>query len=175
MPKPKHDTLAESRAVVNDLLLYWIQHGRVHVRPAISRFDGNTVTFADGARADYDTILWATGFKATLPFLDESLLQRSNGVPLRYAGGIVPAGLEKLYFIGLSAPRGPQIPIYGMQAKVAIKMISLHEAAGGAGAGVASYLAGLQEPEDRIDVVRAPWLAEMADTERLLDALSVRI
>lgn len=173
MPKPKHDTLAESRAVVNDLLLYWIQHGRIKVRPAISRFDGDTVTFADGSEASYDTVLWATGFRATLPFLDESLLERSNGVPLRYAGGIIPAGLEKLYFIGLSAPRGPQIPIYGMQAKVAIKMIELHEAAGGAGAGVASYLAGLQSPADRIDVVRAPWLEEMADTERLLDALAV--
>ena len=76
------------------------------------------------------------GFHASLPFLDPSLVQRRNGVPLRYAAGVVPAGLEKLYYIGLAAPRGPQIPVYGVQAKLAIRMVALHEAAGEGGAGV---------------------------------------
>lgn len=170
MPKPAHDTLAGGATVVNDLLLYWIHHGRVKVRPGISRLDGTTVHFADGSQGEYGTILWATGFHPSLPFLDESLLQRRGGVPLRYAGGVVPAGLEKLYFIGLAAPRGPQIPVYGVQAKLAIRMIALHEAAGEGGAGLQAYLAGLQEPDDRIDIVRATWNEQMADTERLLDA-----
>ena len=173
MPQPEHDTLAGGSAVVNDLLLYWIQHGRIEVRPGISRLDGKTVHFTDGTSAEYDTILWATGFTASLPFIDESLLQRRNGVPLRYAGGVVPVGLEKLYFVGLAAPRGPQIPVYGVQAKLAIRMIALHEAAGPAGAGVQAYLSGLQEADDRIDIVRNIWLEQMADTERLLDAFAV--
>jgi len=59
MPQPKHPTLAESRVVVNDLLLYWIQHGRITVVPGIGRFDGSTVTFIDGTQRAYDTILWA--------------------------------------------------------------------------------------------------------------------
>jgi hypothetical protein len=172
MPQPPHETLAGGRVVVNDLLPYWIQHGRVTVRPGISRFDGNTVTFGDGTQRAYGTILWATGFHASLPFLDESLVPRRNQVPLRYAGGIVPAGLEKLYYIGLAAPRGPQIPVYGVQSKLAIRMIALHEAAGGGGAGIQAYLAGLQEADDRIDIVRNIWNDQMADTERLLDALA---
>ena len=114
MPEPESRTLAGGRVVVNDLLLYWIQHGRIRVVPGISRFDGKTVHFTDGAERDYDTILWATGFRPSLPFLDASLVQRRNGVPLRYAGGVVPAGLEKLYYIGLAAPRGPQINVYGV-------------------------------------------------------------
>jgi hypothetical protein len=76
MPQPAHDTLAGGSTVVNDLLLYWIQHGRVKVRPGISRLDGKTVHFTDGTSGEYDTILWATGFKASLPFIDEALLQR---------------------------------------------------------------------------------------------------
>jgi trans-aconitate methyltransferase len=36
---------------------------------------------------------------------------------------------------------------------------------------LAAYFAGLQEPETRIDIVRHVWLDQMADTERLLDAL----
>ncbi len=171
LPVPKHRSLAEGATVVNDLLLYWIHHGRVTVRPGIERFDGRTVHFADGTSRDYDTILWATGFHASVPFLDESLLRRQREVPVRYGAGIVPEGLEKLYFIGLIAPRGPQIPIYGVQAKVVARMIGLHERVGGAGAGIAAYLGSLQEPEDRIDIVRDVWLGQLADTERLLDAL----
>jgi len=170
MPEPKHRTLAEGSTVVNDLLLYWIHHGRIRVVPGIERFDGRTVHFTDGTSRDYDTILWATGFHASLPFVDESLLTRRRGVPLRYAGGIIPAGLEKLYLIGMTAPRGPQIPVYGVQTKIAVRMIELHEAAGDGGAGIQAYLSALQEPDDRIDIVRAIWEEQLADTRRLLDA-----
>jgi hypothetical protein len=111
------------------------------------------------------------GIQATLPFLDESLVQRRRQMPLRVAGGIVPVGLEKLYYIGMIAPRGPQIPIYGVQTKLAIRMIELHEAAAGGFAGIETYLAGLQEPFDGIDIVRVAWEDQMADTERLLDSL----
>ena len=172
MPEPESRTLAGGRVVVNDLLLYWIQHGRIRVVPGISRFDGKTVHFTDGADREYDTILWATGFRASLPFLDTSLVQRRNGVPLRYAGGVVPAGLEKLYYIGLAAPRGPQINVYGVQAKLAIRLVALHELAGEGGVGIEAYLSALQTAEDRIDIIRADWDAQMADTERLLDAFA---
>ncbi|MFE5838106.1 flavin-containing monooxygenase [Arthrobacter sp. NPDC056493] len=170
MPEPKHRTLAEGSTVVNDLLLYWIHHGRVGIMPGIEGFDGTTVRFTNGTSKKYDTILWATGFHASLPFIDETLLSRRGGVPLRYAGGIVPATLEKLYLIGMSAPRGPQIPVYGVQAKAALQMIELHETAGKGGAGIAAYLSALQAADDRIDIVRAVWEEQMADTRRLLAA-----
>jgi len=172
MPAPAAATLAEGRAVVNDLLLYWVQHGRVHIRPGIDRIEGTTVYFADGTAGEYDTILWATGFHVSLPFLDEALIERRSSVPLRFAGGIVPAGLEKLYFIGLTAPRGPQLPIYGEQTKIALRMLQLHETAPGGFAPIADYLSRLQEPDDRIDIVRVTWLAQLADTERLLEAFA---
>jgi cation diffusion facilitator CzcD-associated flavoprotein CzcO len=171
MPKPEHRTLAEGATVVNSLLLYWVQHGRVAIRPGIDRISGKTVHFTDGTSSEYDTILWSTGFSSSLPMLDSSLVERRNGAPLRYAGGVVPKGLEKLYYIGMAAPRGPQIPVYGVQTKLAIRMIALHEAASGGFAGVATYLGGLQDDEHRIDIVRAVWEEQMTDTGRLLDAL----
>ena len=171
MPTPEHRTLAEGATVVNTLLPYWVQHGRIGIVPGISRFDGKTVHFTDGTAREYDTILWATGFHASVPFLDESLIERSRDVPLRYGAGIVPKGLEKLYYVGLAAPRGPQIPVYGTQTKRVIEMIKLHEAAGGF-APVQQYLAELQEPEDRIDIVRAIWEDQLEDTDRLLAAFS---
>ena len=60
-----------------------------------------------------------------------------------------------------------------MQTKLAIRMIALHEQAGEHGAGVQAYLGGLQEADDRIDIVRDTWNRQMADTERLLDAYAV--
>lgn len=172
LPTPAHKSLAEGATVVNDLLLYWIHHGRIRVRPGIERFDGTTVYFEDGTSGEFDTILWATGFHPSVPFLDEELVHRSAGVPVRYGAGIIPEGLEKVYYIGLIAPRGPQIPIYGIQAKVVARIIELHEKAGPQGAGVGAYLSTLQKPESRIDIVRDIWLEQLADTERLLDAVS---
>ena len=171
MPEPQSPTIAGGPATVNDLLLYWVHHGRIGIRPGIDRFDGNTVHFADGTATDYDTILWATGFDVKLPFLDEDLITWRSGIPVRYAGGILPEGVEKLYFVGLIAPRGPQIPIYGEQTKLINKMIRLHEVGGPRGLALSQYFATLQQPETRIDVVRAPWIDQMTDTERLLTAL----
>lgn len=168
LPAPEASTLAGGPVTVNDLLLYWIHHGRVRVVPGISRFEGRTVYFSDGTSRDYDSVLWATGFKVTLPFLDQNLIRWRDGVPVRYAGGILPEGAEKLYFIGLIAPRGPQIPIYGAQAKLVVRMLALRRTA-----DLGGYFAELQEPETRIDIVRDRWLDQMADTERLLSALEV--
>lgn len=171
LPAPQASTLAGGPVTVNDLLLYWIHHGRVRVVPGISRLDGSTVHFTDGTSRDYDSIVWATGFNVRLPFLDDELIAWNDQVPVRYAGGILPAGAEKLYFAGLIAPRGPQIPIYGVQAKLIARMIALHQAAGPGGLALSTYFAGRQEPETRIDVVRHVWLDQMADTERMLSAL----
>lgn len=168
MPAPEAATLADGPVTVNSLLMYWIQHGRVGVRPGIERLDGSTVHFTDGTSADYDSILWATGFNARLPFLDDDLIAWEKGVPVRRAGGILPAGAEQLFFIGLIAPRGPQIPIYGEQAALVARMLALHER--GPTPHLAERFLDLQEPELRIDIVRDIWRRQMTDTSRLLDA-----
>mgnify|MGYP000098893151 CR=1 FL=1 len=88
-----------------------------------------------------------------------------GGVPRRRAGGILPEGVEKLYFVGLIAPRGPQIPIYGEQSKLVARMIDLHADAGPRGLALANYFAVMQDAELRIDIVRAIWNDQMADTD----------
>ncbi|MEN0134525.1 MAG: NAD(P)-binding domain-containing protein [Rhodococcus sp. (in: high G+C Gram-positive bacteria)] len=172
MPDPKAKTLADGATTVNDLLLYWVHHGRVGIRPGIERFDGKTVHFSDGTSREYDSIVWATGFNVSLPFLDADTITWRSNVPVRYAGGILPEGAEKLYFVGLIAPRGPQIPVYGVQAKLIARMIALHTEAGPQGLALTNYFGTVQEPELRVDIVRAIWNDQMADTERLLTALA---
>ena len=172
MPEPDHHTLAEGPPIVNDLLLYWIQHGRIIVRPGVERFDGHTVHFTDGTSDEFDTILWATGFHASLPFLDDSLLKPQDGVPLRVAAGVAPLDLEKLYLIGMIGARGPQPPIYPIQAQIAARMIALHEAAPGGFRPIAGPLTASQEHEWRIDILRHLWLEQVDRTHAALDLLA---
>lgn len=172
MPIPDHRALADGPPVVNDLLLYWIQHGRITVRPGIERFDGTTVHFADGTSDDFDTILWATGFHASLPFLDDALLVKQDGVPLRVGGAVVPLDLEKLYLVGMIGARGPQPPIYPIQADLAVRMIAIHESSPSGFVPIAGPLTQAQEHEWRIDILRPLWLDQVEQTKVALRVLA---
>ena len=128
LPKPVAKSLNDQRPVVNSLVLHWIQHGRIVPAPGLRQFDGHDVEFVDGTRQAVDTIVWATGFRAALPFLSEDLIRREAGIPLRVAGCILPAGgPARLYFVGLCAPRGPQLPVYSAQSEVIMDMLDQQE------------------------------------------------
>ena len=88
---------------------------------------------------------------------------------MRYAGGILPEGVDKLYFVGLIAPRGPQIPVYGEQAARITRMISLHENT--ENLPLAAYFQKVQTPETRVDVIRHKWNENMAETDAHLRSL----
>lgn len=170
LPDPLSHDLAGGPTTVNDLLLYWIQHGRVGVRPALEKIiDGTTVHFADGGSAKYSSIIWATGFNTALPFLDTDLIRWQDGNPVRHAGGILPIGTDNLYFVGMIAPRGPQIPIYGEQMALIRTMLDIQAAK--PDLSLSEHFGRVQEPETRIDVVRADWQRHMADTEAHLRSL----
>ncbi|WP_322098333.1 flavin-containing monooxygenase [Nakamurella alba] len=161
---PLTENLNKQRPVVNSLLPYWIQHGRITARPGIERFAGRTVHFTDGSSGEFDTVLWATGFHTSLPFLDRGLLTWRDGVPLRVAGLTVPVGTENLYLIGLAAPRGPQLPVYSAQAELVARFLQ-H------GRPVSAALAAQQTPDSRIDIIRKEWQQQMDHTHRYLDRL----
>ncbi|MBN3808524.1 NAD(P)-binding domain-containing protein [Paraburkholderia sp. Ac-20347] len=169
MPKPETYDLEKQPPVVNSLLLYWIQHGRIKVAPGLRAIEGKRVTFTDGTEREYDTILWATGFKTTLPFLDSSLLEWRDGVPLRTAAMTLPTGLESLYFVGLAAPRGAQWPVYCAQSQLISQFIALREQGV---EGLASRISKEQDAESRIDIVRRVWQQNLDETRRTLETIA---
>lgn len=169
LPEPETYDLDKQPPVVNDLLLYWIQHGRIKVRPGIQSIAGKQVTFTDGRTETFDTILWATGFNPTLPFLDDALLDWQDGTPLRTAAAILPTTVESLYFVGLCAPRGAQWPVYCRQAGLIAQMLRLQET------GVRDLAARFRAsdaPETGIDIVRRKWEADFEATRRSLAVLA---
>ena len=102
--------------------------------------------------------------KATLPFLEAQSLQWADGVPLRVAGMTLPVGLERLYFVGLAAPRGPQLPVYSAQTRLIAKFLTAQER--DADFAPSALYTGSSRPESRIDIPRHEWQRDMDRTHR---------
>lgn len=168
LPIPATRNLNRQPPVVNNLLLYWIQHGRISVVPGIRRFDGADVEFTDGTVRTFDTLLWATGFRVTFPFLDRELFSWRAGVPLRTAGMTTPVGVERLFLIGLADPRGGQLPVYSAQAKLIARFLDVLQRSN---VRLAGHFAQRQTPDNRIDIVRREWNQQMCASHAEIDRL----
>lgn len=125
IPKPDH-ALFDHHPIVNSQLPYAIRHGKVKIVPDIERLNGKTVHFKDGSQLEVDTIVWATGFKVSFPFLDQKLFEWENGIPKRVAS-MMPVGVAGLYIYGLAQPRGGGGPLISESADILARMILLQE------------------------------------------------
>lgn len=171
LPEPQTWDLEEQPPVVNNLLLYWIQHGRIRVLPGISHIEDKTVTFTDGTSDTFGTIVWATGFDTCLPFMDDSYLEWKNGVPLRTGGAVLPTTLDNLYFIGLTSPRGAQWPAYCAQSRLLTRFLKLKERGF---KGLNKVFKQQQTPDKEILRIRKTWFEELDQSHRLMDLLEER-
>ena len=85
LPRPDHRIL-ESHPIVNDQLLHHLRHGDIAVRPEIERMDGSAVVFKDGRREEVDLVVFATGYRYSIPYVDETVFGWSGVKPdLDYA------------------------------------------------------------------------------------------
>lgn len=167
LPMPASKNLDKNLPVVNSLLPYWIQHGRIRVRPGIAQIRGTSVRFEDGSCEEFDSIVWATGFDVSMPFLDSTLLRGANGVPDRVAAAVLPPRLARLYFIGFAAPRGPQLPAYSQQAELLTRLLRLQEQVQGA---LAEHHSFPRSPDGELDVVRHVWEEDVRKSLAMADA-----
>lgn len=123
LQKPDSKPL-ETHPTINSELLYFIRHGKVGIRKGIERIDGNSVYFADGHHEEFDTIIFATGYKTTFPFLDESLVEFSDATHIPLYRKMMHPEFDNLYFIGLFQPQGCIWPLADHQANIAASIIA---------------------------------------------------
>ena len=97
-------------------LLAAIQAGKIRVRPGIARLEPQAAVFTDGARAEVDAILYCTGYRVSLPYLQPGLVEVSDNRPLLYKHVFAP-GQPGLAFIGYFQTTGPIPPLAEMQAR----------------------------------------------------------
>ena len=114
-PVPDTPLLSQHPTVSADLLAL-IKDGQITVRRDISRFAGEDVVFTDGERTRADVVIYATGYRISFPFLDESLFAPDvNKVELYKQ--VVPVDIPGLFFVGLIQPVGALPPLAEQQAR----------------------------------------------------------
>lgn len=73
--------------------------GRITARPGIARIEGQDVTFEDGTRRRFDTMIAATGYEVETRFLDKDHEPMDGTWPNLYLR-VTRAGVQGLYFVG---------------------------------------------------------------------------
>jgi cation diffusion facilitator CzcD-associated flavoprotein CzcO len=166
LERPDHQ-LFEKHPTVNSQLLYFLRHGRIRARKDIERLDGDTVHFVDGSSGSYDTIVWATGFHPTFPFLDRELFPWVNGVPAR-VGGMMAPGMANLYVFGLAQPRGGAGPLITAGSKLLARMVKVQERLDHP---LANDIARFRKPDARMLVGVGETFREIKRAHRLLSLI----
>jgi cation diffusion facilitator CzcD-associated flavoprotein CzcO len=115
LPKPQHRILEEHPTISSDLLNL-IGHGRIQVKPNVSELSGDSVRFADESQEPIDTIVYATGYNITFPFLNQEVLNPAGNRVSLYKRVVHP-GQPNLYFIGLVQPWGALMPLAEAQSE----------------------------------------------------------
>jgi dimethylaniline monooxygenase (N-oxide forming) len=117
-PAPHDDLFVANVGMCQDWLSH-VAHGRLHPRPTIARVDGNVVTFADGATAEVDTIICATGYELHLPFLSRPILDTAGAdtTTLDLYHHTFHPDLPGLAFVGLYHLVGPYAPVVELQGR----------------------------------------------------------
>ncbi|EHH15812.1 hypothetical protein EGK_01961 [Macaca mulatta] len=110
--------------VFNDELPSRILCGLVSIKPSVKEFTETSAVFEDGTVFEaIDSVIFATGYDYSYPFLDETIIKsRNNEVTL--FKGIFPPLMEKptLAVIGLVQSLGAAIPTADLQARWAAKV-----------------------------------------------------
>jgi dimethylaniline monooxygenase (N-oxide forming) len=115
IPRPAHPVWREHACVSQDLLSC-VGHGWIAIKPDVRELQGDAVSFADGSREPFDTIVYATGYDTRFPFLDPNVFAVRDHEARLYRRIAVP-NRPGLYFIGLVQPIGPTIPLVEVQAR----------------------------------------------------------
>ncbi len=74
LPRPDHK-LFETHPIINSQMMYYVGHGKIRVKPEVTELAGQEVCFRDGSREAIDTIVYATGFKLSFPFIDRDEIE----------------------------------------------------------------------------------------------------
>lgn len=126
LPKPDHQVL-ESHPIVNSQLLHHLAHGDIQAKLDVKELRGNRVLFADGSEEELDLIVYATGYRATIPFLDSSVLPLDQGAAPLFLN-IFPEQ-KNLFMVGHFETDGAAYPVVSKQADLIAALITAeHEA-----------------------------------------------
>jgi cation diffusion facilitator CzcD-associated flavoprotein CzcO len=113
------DPQAPPKLSMSQEYLAYVAEGRIAARGAVASIEGRTVRFADGAPAEVDAVICATGYDLDLPYLSPDI-RRALGEDRThldlYLRTFHPE-LPGLALLGQFLLIGPQIPTVELQAR----------------------------------------------------------
>ncbi|WP_106399033.1 flavin-containing monooxygenase [Actinocorallia populi] len=122
LPAPRGG-LFQNHPTISDTILHRLTHGEVVVRPGVERLDGDRVVFTDGSSDPVDVIVWATGYRVSIPFLSARWLGADpEALPLYKR--VFHLEDPSLVFVGLMQSTGAALPVVEAQAKLAAAYLS---------------------------------------------------
>jgi hypothetical protein len=122
LPAPNHRFLEHHPTLSSDLLLR-LGHGAILARPDVAELRGDRALFADGSEEHIDAIVYATGYRTALPYLDPELFAPVDGnLPLYLR--IFKPGSEDLAFVGFAEGVPSQPKFDELQAELIAEWLS---------------------------------------------------
>lgn len=124
LPRPSHPMWREHATLSQELLPY-IGHGYISIKPDIQELQSDKVAFVDGTAEQVDSIIYATGYNITFPFLPASVFDPKVEAGTLYRR-MISLKHPRLIFAGLVQPVGPTIPLVETQGKWIAAYLSDH-------------------------------------------------
>lgn len=122
LPQPEHQIL-DTHPTMSSELPGHAAHGRIVVKGDIDHFAGSRVVFGDGSNEEIDLVVYATGYEMSFPFLDESLILGSNGLPNLYLNIFHPER-DDLFTVGLIQANGSMWRLADLQGQLIANYIT---------------------------------------------------
>jgi hypothetical protein len=121
MPDPDY-AIDQAHPTMTDEIPRLVAHGKLTVKPDIASLDGNRVLFKDGTAEEIDTIVFATGYRPVVPFMDESLIFAADGKP-RLLVNVVHPEHEGLFAAGFAQANGSMWRLADYQGQMIANLI----------------------------------------------------
>ncbi|MER6403779.1 SDR family NAD(P)-dependent oxidoreductase [Streptomyces viridosporus] len=119
---PSPQGVLQDHPTLSDTVPALVAAGRIKVRAGIERLEGHRVRFTDGREDEVDHILWCTGYRATVPFLDPALVPDPARLPLYRH--VFPLDEPALSFVGLMQSTGSALPVVEAQGRLLAAYLS---------------------------------------------------
>ena len=116
MPQPDH-AIDQAHPTMTDEIPRLVAHGSLVLKPEISGYDGARVLFKDGSVELVDLIVFATGYRPVLPFLDENVAFAPDGRS-RFVHSVFHPEHANLFAVGLVQANGSMWRLADYQAQL---------------------------------------------------------
>ena len=116
LPKPNHKFF-EAHPTQSVELPLRLGSGDITPKGNLARLDGETVHFEDGTSADFDVIVYATGYNITFPFFDEDVISAPGNAIRLFKRMFLPERRDTV-FVGFAQATPTLFPFVEAQTRL---------------------------------------------------------